>query len=178
MNYLIKNKHFIFIFLLFITLLLIVALIIYPTIKNILLINKQIMDERLELESKLAMGLNIKKTSESLEKIKQNMGQLELILVEPGQELSLIQKIEGEAAKNNLEIKIQSDFQKQSLNKNIDQVSLSLEITGSFVDTMKFIEAMEDMPYYYNIENIAMVGSENTTDIKTQLVGWIYFKKY
>lgn len=176
MNYLIKNKNFIFIALLFVALLLIIALIIYPTIANILSINEQIMNERLVLESKLAAGLNIKKTNEMLERVKKDINQLDTAIIGSGQELAFIQMIENEAAKDNLIIKIQSDFQKQPLTKNINRVPLTLEITGNFISTMKFIESAETMPYYYNIESLILNGSENEATIKTKLTGWIYFK--
>jgi len=105
-----KQKHLITIAIVAIIFVVIIIFVIYPTISKIISINKTIVAKQAELERKLAMGLNIKKTKQDLTEVQKSLAVFEVMTINPGEELDLITQLESMASRHSVTININSDF--------------------------------------------------------------------
>jgi len=173
-----KNKFFINIGAILLFFILITFFIIYPSLSKINKVNKEITEERIKLEKKLALGLNIKKITQDLEKIEEPAKQLDNIFIKKGQELELVNQLELIASDNNINLELTSDFSGQDIELNISQVEIKMVLTGEYKKILNFMSDLENSENYFNLKSIAI--SQNKKDsglVIAQLTGNAFFKK-
>lgn len=168
-----KQKYYISLFFIIAVIILLLLFVVYPTVRDIHKINKEITNKRIELESKFLQGLNIDKTKKELQNIKSELPSLDKIALQKGKELEFIQTLEKIAAEHNSEIKIISDFEDNNMSDSISSAPIKINVVGDFKDTLKIINEIENMPTYINADSI-LLTSDKTKNL-FQLNGLIFF---
>jgi Tfp pilus assembly protein PilO len=173
----IKQKIIIFVLIITGVTSLVIIGIIIPTVREIKNISTSIYNERIDLEKKYQRGQLLKQTVNDFEKIKPAKSKLTDIFFETNQELFIVTTLENIAANNSLTQKIQ--IQPQSTPKTETHYStLLLKITasGDFASTMKYLSAIEALPYMINIKTIAInKNAENL--IQSTIEAEVYMTK-
>lgn len=175
-----KNKFYINLGIIILFFIGITIFIIYPALKEIAKVNQEITNERIKLEKKLAMGLNIKKIINDLEEIEESAKNLDNIFLEKNAELNLIGNLETIATNHNIAININSDFTGKDIGSNILQVEIQLIATGNYKQILSFISELENQKNYFNIKSISFSKNkkaDNSNVVAAQLIGNTYFKK-
>lgn len=175
-----KNKFYINIVIILLFFSIITIFIIYPALKEISMVNQEITSERIKLENKLAMGLNIKKIIKDLESIEESAKSLDLIFLEKNSEINLISDLEAVANKYNLSISINSDFIGKDFSANISQIEVQLIASGDYKQILNFMNELESQKTYFNLKSISLSKNKSpnsSTSVAAQLIGNIYFKK-
>lgn len=154
-----------------------IAFIIMPAINDIIKINQEITAERIALLKKFEQGLNIKKIEEELAEIEESIEELDKILIKTGQELKFITELENLAQNNQIDININPDFSgAPTAGKNIKIIPLQINLSGEYRQLINFLQDLERMPYYYNL-NLTTFSSRSRIDtgpINLQLTGQTY----
>ena len=162
----------------FLVLLALIIFIIYPAIQEIININQEIKQERSALERKIALGLNIKKITRDFEEIKKSIDQLDKIFIVKNHELEFITELENLATARAVTLEINQDFNGQEMGDNTKQAALELKITGNYVNLINFLQALENRPYYYNIDHFNfLANAKNHQQLTLQISGKIYLKQ-
>ena len=179
MNYLNKKRFFISAGLIIIPFILIILFIVYPTIREIMAINTEIIQEREELEEKLARGLNMNKINEAIQEIEGTIKKLDSIFIKQNQELEFITKLENIAAESDIALNINSDFNGQKIAERIQQISLQVNISGDYMNILKFLQEVESLPNYYNLNLIVASTKQpsGNSPMFMQLSGQIYLQE-
>lgn len=174
-----KNKFYINIAIILLFFISISVFIIYPALKEIIKVNREITNERILLERKLALGLNIKKIAKDLEEIEGSAQNLDDIFLEQNSELDLISNLESIANKHNVAININSDFTGQDIGSNILKVEIQLSLNGSYKQILEFMNELENQKNYFNFKSISFSKNQksNAAVITAQLISDTYFKK-
>lgn len=131
----------------------IVMAIIVPTIKYIKELDRETYNLRIALEKKNERVMSYRRANEQIEKIKKDAPQFENYLFLPGQELKLITTLEAIATKDGMTQKIN--------NSNIDKITnqkiqLSLTIIGPFEKAVKYLNDLEQLPYFINVNKLSI----------------------
>jgi len=175
-----KNKFYINIGLILIFFVSISIFIIYPALREINKVNQEITSERIKLEKKLALGLNIKKIINDLKLIEDTANDLDHIFLEKNSELNFIGNLESIANKYNLTLNITSDFTSQDIGYNISRVEVQIIASGNYKQILQFIAELENQTYYFNLQSISFSKNkrtDNSTLVAAQLIGNAFFKK-
>lgn len=170
-----KNKLFLSFFGIGAVLILMIVFFIVPSIQQIIQMNNEITQQRLDLEKKSSLGLNIKNTKADLKEIEDNIFQLDSFFIKPGEELSFISSMETLGIKNGIKLTINPKFPGQDIGGRIKAIPLQISAEGPYDQIQKFLLDLEALPYYYNISSISQSGSSG--DISIQLNGDIYSLK-
>jgi Tfp pilus assembly protein PilO len=160
-----------------ITLLAVLGLfIIWPAINKILAIKEEIEMEKVSLENKLSRGLNAKKIKEELLGIENSLSVLDVVFIQPNQELDLLGNIESLAAKNQVEVKLKPNFAGQNIGGNILRIPLDIMADGNFNNLISFLNDLDSSPFYYIGKELSFDAANNG---KTNLTinGEVYMKK-
>jgi len=158
---------------------LIVIFSIYPSVKEIQKIHQDINKERLILEQKIAQGMNIKEIKTELEAARKSLDQIDTMAIAENEEINLINKLENLAAKNSIKISINSDFKKQKVSDNFNQIDWQINATGSYFGLLKFWRELETQTWYYNLDSASLSASQadKTGNIAMQLSGKIFVQE-
>lgn len=154
---------------------LIIFFVILPSSKEIDSIQTNIQDQYLELEKKYLKGQSLKKLNENLNKIEPQSKKLDNIFIQSDNQLNFITMLEGIAKENQL-------TQKVDLGTPINLVSykkipLQINVQGNFYKQMAYLEKLESLEYYININSIELTplstlngqNSESGSDEKTNM---------
>ncbi|MBI5765672.1 type 4a pilus biogenesis protein PilO [Candidatus Falkowbacteria bacterium] len=179
MNYQNKKRFFISAGLIIIPFVLIVLFIIYPTIWEIIAINTEIIQEKKELEEKLARGLNMNKINDALQEIEGTIKKLDSIFIKQNQELEFITQLENIAAVHGVALNINSDFNGQKIAERIKQISLQVNVSGDYMNILNFLQEVESLPNYYNLNLIVASTKQPVANgpMFMQLIGQIYLQE-
>ncbi|MFZ5391227.1 MAG: hypothetical protein ACOZAJ_03065, partial [Patescibacteria group bacterium] len=128
-----------------------VVLIIWPNIQTIFNLNQQIMAERESLEMLYQRGQKIRQTTAQLEKIKPSLSDLETMFIKPEDELSFVTTLETIAQQNKVNQKITLRPKEDKTIKNKD-LNLQIQTTGQFNDLLDYLNDLEKMNYYLNLD--------------------------
>lgn len=175
-----KNKFYINIGVILLFFISITVFIIYPALKEISRINKEITGERIKLERKLAMGLNIKKIIKDLEDIEESAKNLEDIFLEKNSELNLISNLELTANKYSVGVNINSDFTSQDMGSGISRVEIQIIVSGNYKQILGFMNELEIQKTYFNLKSVSFSKNkkaDGSSIVVAQLIGNVYFKK-
>jgi len=170
-----QNKLFINFAIIGLALALMIIFFIIPSIQQIMKMNEEISQQRIDLEKKSSLGLNIKQIKIDLKEIEQNIDQLDSFFIVSGKELDFISSIETMGNQYNIKPNINPQFPGQDLNARIKIVPLQISANGPYDQIQKFILGLESLPYYYNIDSVSQGGTKEDTRI--QLNGNVYLLK-
>lgn len=158
------------------------GLIAYPSVEIIKTLAEQIYDQRTELEQMYQKGQILKQTLKEYEEVKPTIASLNKVYLEKGNELAFITSLEKVAADNGVshDIKLNST----SPNKTNDQLQYQLQTSGSLVNFIRYLAALEAQDFYININTIRLsssggnITSNQSTDSALQaiLLAASYFK--
>lgn len=152
------------------------AFVIYPAFNKILSIKKEISQEKEELEKKLSLGLNAKKTKEELDAISDSISQLDDLLIKKGDELVILGKIESLAAKNKIIVNsLKPDFNEQAVGSGIYKISLTINASGNFNQILSFLNQLDAADFYLVTDQLTISQAGNNT-VSLALNSWLYFK--
>ncbi len=142
------------------------------TILDILDLNQQIYQKRLELETKYQQGMSLKKTNLEIEQSKERLDKISQIIINTENTLEFINDIEKTAEANNVRhiIKL-PDFEKP---KTPTPITIQITLTGSYVNTLHFIEALQYKPYYINIHRLTF--NQQSTELITSVEANMYWQ--
>jgi len=150
----IKKKLIVVVLIVLITLLVISICIIYPATKKISGLKQNIENIQVELEQKYLNSQKLRRTMRELAEISDKVKMFEQVMVKPGDELKIITELENLATKNNINQALNVAFNdkgKAPLNKFYQ---LSFINNGLFEDHIKYLQDLENLPYYVIIKNI------------------------
>ncbi len=170
-----KKKTTIVIFGILISIFLLIGLINIPTVSDILKLKKMIYLERVDLEKKYLRSQVLKNILKDFEELKPQSEKFDSLFVPLGKELEFITAIEEFATIHKIE-------QEVSIGKTVDKngiytiAPLTIKLKGSFNDTLKYINELNQITYYYNILSLAM-NSADQNMVQTTLNGEIYVLK-
>lgn len=155
----------------------ILVLIIIPTISNIKETANEIYELRTYLEKKYQDSLKTRLTKKKLEQIKQNSTDLPVHLFNVKDALKLIQILETTANNNKVEQKI--NYSNLDKIKPQTKVEIDLTISGQYLNILNYIQAIETMTYFANIENIRLTPNydsrgQTTNNANANLIIGIY----
>lgn len=159
-----------------------IAFITLPNLVTIDRIKKDIGDQYAEVSRQLALGQTTKKILEDLKNIRPLLEKIAGFFLKESEQLTFITTLENLALKNNLEIKLQlSDIPENDVTEEeIFTIPLSLTLTGSYTDTIKFLIEMQNQSFYINITNLSINASreqKDDPDITTSLRANTYWKR-
>ena len=129
-------------------------------------INNQIIQQRIELERKSSLGLNIRQTKLDIKEVEGSINQLDSFFIAPGKELDFISSVEALGTKTDIKLNLNPQFPGQDLDGKIKIIPLQISAQGSPNQIQKFMLDLEALPYYYNIDSISVSGSGSSTNIE------------
>lgn len=141
------------------------VLIIYPALKKIITIKKEIATEKIALEKKLDMGLNAKKIKDDLKKVEDESLILDSVFIKKGDELKLLSDIESLAAKNSITVTLKPDFTGVDLKNGVTRNSLEINAQGNFKNLMSFLNELDSTEFYIITDqiNLSKADKDNLT---------------
>ncbi|MFA5047793.1 MAG: type 4a pilus biogenesis protein PilO [Patescibacteria group bacterium] len=155
--------------------LLIVALVIYPQAAAIIGINLQINQEKVSLEKKISLGINVKQVKASLEQIESSIGNLNQMFIKPGEEIDFLNLLDRLGSQRQLTLSVIPDFNGKKINSALRSIPLEISATGPYSDIYGFIHDLEAMPYYYDIDQVQLM-TQNNNRISVKLIGQTYMR--
>jgi Tfp pilus assembly protein PilO len=148
-----KIKIYLFIAGLIIFVVIIFVLIIIPTINKIKKINTKIYNQRLDIETRYLLSHGPERNI-NIAKIKDDEEKLSSLFIKNGSELEFITSIENAAQANNLTQQIRLQPANAKITETIESVPMSVSLKGNFWDILKYIQSLEKLDYYININSI------------------------
>jgi Tfp pilus assembly protein PilO len=171
---------------LFVASTLIVFFIAWPTVKKIQHYNDSIQEERAALENKYTNRRNIKNIIADLKYVDAGLEPIyKQILINKGEEVKFISALETIAAKTNVVQKLTLEKNGANFGDNLLRYSISIALSGNYIDTIKYINALETANYYININSVKFNSTKDKNaqsvdsngSVKTILQGYVYFAK-
>jgi len=161
---------------------LIAYFIIWPTVRDIRKISQSIYLERLDLEKKYQRGQLLRKTLADFEKIKPEREKLTSIFITEGKELDFITTLEKVALINNVNQEIKLKAEEKIKNgegaKSYLTTPLAVNISGNFIDVLKYLNSLQMLRYYFNIANFSLssasANNNVTGEVKASFEGEVY----
>jgi len=138
-----------------------VVLIIYPAIREIQTINHQVMDERERLERLYVRGQLLKNVRNDFQSIQKDVGFLDEILLKENQELQYIAALERLADEFEVELKITVGDATVRPQQPYSELEFTFQITGYWPDMLAWVERVEALPYYTNVNAITITARQD-----------------
>lgn len=161
-----KQKIFIILGCAGITLALIILLIIVPSVKEMRDISQQIKQQLIQLEKKYEQSQHLQKTTRDIKKIQSFTPELNKIFITEGTELEFVTSLENIAQQCEvyqiIDLKI-ADNQQQSLSA----IPITLEVRGNFTNVIKYINELEQLDYYININFLSIRPADQLKQAST-----------
>ena len=148
-------------------------LVINPAIKEILSIDQDIYEQRIRLETLYERGQLQKKVLAKFNRINEQSGFLDKILLKENQELQYITSLESIADSLNVDLKINIGQQGKNLTDNISTLPFSFSLVGRWEDILAWLDKLEALPYYTDINEFSLNAQANDiakTSIKVSSV--------
>lgn len=158
---------------------------VVPSIKKIMLLNNSIFEERKQLEEIYLKGQSLTAAKEKYTAVKKETTQLDDVFLARGDELKLITALEQVAKNNQVTQNLDIDNKK---NDPQTKISISLEIHGMYRNLLNYLQAIEALNLYFNIEsgyfaNLAtniMVNDNKNISLEPTLTlhldGYVYYR--
>ncbi|GEM_PF-3259905 len=131
-------------------LLIIIFITVIPSIKKIMLLNSNIFEERRQLEEIYLKGQSLNAAKEKYTAIKKEIAQLDDVFLARGDELKLITALEQIAKDNQVTQNLDINNKK---NAPQNKISISLEVHGTYPNLLNYLQAIEALNLYLNIES-------------------------
>ena len=140
----------------FVLFLIILYFINIPTVANIKLLKKDIIDQKSDLLLKKSNQENIGQLKDDLENIDNQIKEFGSVFINRSRELEFITILEGIAQKNNIEQKISLDPEKGIEERDFIKIKIRIDATGSYQDIISYLSAVESLDYYININQLTL----------------------
>lgn len=134
----------------------VITLVAWPALDEIGIIRSQVYDERVRLEKLYVRGQLQKKVRENYARIKDDVKFLDEIFLREHQELTYITALEQAGAAANIELKINIGETKRTPQQLLSTLGFSFEIKGAWPNIMRWLDAVEQIPYYTDIKEMAV----------------------
>lgn len=135
---------------------------------------------KIEMVNNREKALNMDILTNKLQKIEPQLEKLDSAVVMDSSGLDFIVAVENIAKKNDIEQHL--DLKPQiadTSNANYQKTPLSIMAEGKLDDIYDYLDDLESMNYYFNIEEFSIEANdmENTKKANLKLDGWSYWKK-
>ncbi len=137
------------------------GLVAWPSYTHIKNLNDQIYQERVDLEKLYLKGQILKQTIKEYEEVKPVVGKLNNIYLKPNDELAFITKLEDAAQATNVKQNLTLGLQDPK--KPANQLPVQLQINGNLTDFISYLQALEALDYYINIDNLRLSKTGSST---------------
>ena len=134
----------------------IIYFIVVPSVKEIKAIKKDIEEQRIDLERKYLKGQNLKKLSEKLKKVEDQIEILDNIFVDKSQDLEFVTTIEETAGRNSVLQKINLLPFQADEEGAFRVVPIQLFTQGSFINQLNYLIGIETLSYYLNVKTLEL----------------------
>lgn len=149
------------------SILIIILLILYFLINSYLVakieeLNKDIYDSQVTYKIYEDQKNNITKIESDYKKVKDDSLKLSKVFIVPDRALDFISALENIASEN----RITQQINLQEINKNtkdIQKISIQLNLDGDYFDIIRYINKLEALEYYINITHLNFSQVENAT---------------
>ncbi len=127
--------------------------VIVPTVLQIKEIDENTYKLRLTLERKNEQATNYRLAIKQIDRLKKEMPPFSDYLFYTGDELKLITTLESLAAKHRISQKITNSSLDNISNQRIQ---ISLALSGTYMDTLLYLDELEHLPYFINVTHISL----------------------
>jgi len=141
-----------------------IVLIIIPSLTEIRIINKQVLEERVRLEKLYTKGQLQKNVKIDYEKVKDDLPFLDEVILKESQELQYITAIEHISTEENLEMEISIGESKRAAEQKFSTLEFSFIIKGEWPSIIRWIEKVEELHLYTNIKEVSIAVRENENE--------------
>ena len=162
-----------------VSVLVIVCLIIFPTVRNIQKTTEETSKLRAYLEKQYQQSINARLTKQKVDEIKLESSSFSSYLFKAQYTLDFIQTLENMANKNKVSQSINSsDLDKIAPGQNI---KLSITASGEYANVLKYLYDLENLPYFLNPDQISIAPAysreNNSQQVNLSLILSLYVNK-
>lgn len=151
-----------------ISLLLIIFLIILPTVNYINSLKKNIQITETEIEESYQRISLLKNSINQVNEIKNKVEPFYFLTLNEGEELIIIKELERLALENNILQSLDVNFNKNSNNQDglvsSAHYVFKIKISGKFIDLLNYLDDLEELPYYFLIDQMSISKEKNSGD--------------
>jgi len=150
--------------------------IILPTVADIIQIHDAVYKERLDLETKYKRGQLLKQTIANFEKVKPVSEKISSAFIIKNNELDFITALEKIATADNVTQNVHLAPQPQKTSEGVSYFPLNLEIdvSGEYINILKYLNDLELQTYQINISSIVLTGNSKDNSIDGKITGQVY----
>jgi len=181
-----QKKLVLFITAIVVVVLMIVIFIIYPTIKEIISLQKSVAATEQYLAEQYSKTQFMRRSVRELDNVLEEIKKYENYGVRKGDELTLITHLEQLADLNHIDQNLSfnyvpekpkalsADTTKKTSSITRPHYTLSFVNNGYYIDQLKYFRALEELPYYIIINSIQFdKPTKNTTSSSTPIIARI-----
>lgn len=125
-----------------------------PSINNFKQLNRTVSEQKNKIQQLLKRGQTVAANQKNLELVENRIEALNRSILSRGAELSFIESLENAAADNQLEQTINFDGQAETKLAGLETVPLTLQLQGRLENILSYLNALEMMDYYINIDKL------------------------
>lgn len=143
-----------------------IVVVIIPSYKKILELDREKAKMRASLESNTEQAINFHLATKQLEKLKAEAPDFSSHIFPAGQELQLISSIEKLAVDQGVTEKITGsnlDTKEKSILK------ISMTVSGEYRNVLAFLNDLEHIPFFLNIQTLFFSPLQNSNQVTTNL---------
>lgn len=159
---------------------LIALVIIVPSVRQILALEKDITDTQTFFEQQYERSQKMRRSVHNLDSISESSEKYKNAFINEGEELPIITELEKLASKNNIDQNLRVQFVNPKDVKGVPSeetkllptqlrnkayYTFSFSSTGKFDNLMEYMKKMEQLPYYFSIDSIQFDKKPDETDI-------------
>ncbi len=151
----------------------VVAVLIIPTVREILDLTGRINRERVTVETRYFQRQKVRKTIEYVSEVKEKLPTLQETVLERGKEVSFVEKIENLAAANGLQEKLRlipPEGGPSDMNRHL---TAEITLVGDPQRIGKFLSDLERSDPLFIATNLSFERNEKTNTVLASLSGWI-----
>jgi len=144
---------------LLLALIIIISILLYPLYNNIILLNQEIHDKRIQLAIYQQQRSNVDKSRRDYNKIKNDIVNISRIFIDKEKILDLVDMLESIATNNSIN---------QNINlRNTDQLELSdsiiinITLTGNWSNIITYLGDLEKLDYYFTLDDLNFKQDNN-----------------
>jgi Tfp pilus assembly protein PilO len=150
------------------TVLILNAAVIYffilPTINKIKSLRNEILNIEIDSANKITQEKNISDLNNKIKKIQPQLNEINSIFINQNREIEFINALEDLASKNNIDQKLNIDFNNPTKGGTFNSVPVGINANGNFNNVIGYLSALEAMSYYINIDSVTFTASNNSKD--------------
>jgi hypothetical protein len=141
----------------------VVGLVVYPAVRDIVLLQQQINDAEQFLESQYQRSRSIARRAGNIDEIVSSTATFTEFTVPQGMELDIIKTFEDIAERHNIEQKISVAYSDRvDTGTKLPYYTFTFLNHGMLTDHLQYLDAMQSQPYMVQIDSID-ISRRNTT---------------